>query len=169
MSKIPGNKSLFVYTGLIFIVALIIIILTFFGQDRILKETNEQIETATAGITERATILSDENMKLSEKVIDLEAQIKELNETNKSHTEKENAYELITEIYFLIRTGDIDWAKAEFDLIDPSLLSGNTLAFYNELKETLKNLPEASPSASENIEASPTAPISASEPEKTSN
>lgn len=131
------NKSLFLYTGLIFVVALIIIIVTFFGQDRILRETNEQIQTATAGITERAAILSDENMRLTEKALSLEKQVEELTSENEIQKKKEANYDLIFECYSLISAQDFASAKTKFDTIDASLLSEKSLAVYNDINTQL--------------------------------
>ncbi len=132
-----GNKSLYLYTGLIFFVALIIIIVTFFGQDRILRETNEQIETATAGITERAAILSDENMQLTEKINDLNNQLTEANQARKDSDEKTKQHEKLFLCYSLVFTGDFTGAKNTIDTIDTSVISENALIVYNELNTAI--------------------------------
>lgn len=135
--KITENKSLFLYTGLIFLVALIIIILTFFGQDRILKQTNEQIETATSSITERASILSNENMQLTEKVLSLEKELSEKEQSNENYKKKESEYENIFECRYLLSTGDIENAKIIFDKIDVSVLSEKAMLIYDGLSTEL--------------------------------
>ena len=63
-------KSLFLYTALIFLVALLMIILSFFGQNHAdkLKETEQRAKT----ITEKASALSDENLRLTGKITELE-------------------------------------------------------------------------------------------------
>ncbi|MBQ7976282.1 MAG: hypothetical protein IJ300_11410 [Clostridia bacterium] len=77
-----NTKSLFLYTSLIFLVALLMIILSFFGQNHAdkLKETEQRAQT----ITERASLLSDENLRLTNKITELEqkneALTKELSE-----------------------------------------------------------------------------------------
>ena len=65
-------KSLFLYTALIFLVALLMIILSFFGQNHAdkLKETEQRAQT----ITERASALSDENLRLTSKITELEGE-----------------------------------------------------------------------------------------------
>lgn len=132
-----GNKSLFLYTGLIFLVALIIIIITFFGQDRILRETNEQIETATAGITERAAILSDENMKLTEKVNELNAKIDSLSKELENLSRTNDDYETLFQCYGLIYTGDFFKANEILNSISKELLSENAMKLYDDLNGVL--------------------------------
>ena len=64
-------KSLYMYTALIFIVALIVIILSFFGQknlDKINKMTqdNKSISAKTAELSEQNMVLVEENRTLEE-------------------------------------------------------------------------------------------------------
>lgn len=137
MNKTPENKSLFLYTVLIFLIALIIIILTFFGQDRILKQTNEQIETATSSITERATILSNENMQLSERIISLEKDLESEKKNIDAFKKRETEYENLFECHYFISAGDFENAKLIFDKIDNSVLSEKALVMYNEINAVL--------------------------------
>ena len=79
-----NNKSLFLYTSLIFIVAVLLIILSFFGQTNLKKsqpEINETTEeTQQSGISERASVLSEENKTLLEENTQLKSEKKELEE-----------------------------------------------------------------------------------------
>ena len=67
-----NNKSMFLYTALIFVVAIILIVLSFFGQANVEKSqpgisaTLEPAGQLSETITERAAVLSEENMKLIE-------------------------------------------------------------------------------------------------------
>jgi len=144
MDKKFGNKSIYLYTGLIFLVALIIILITFFGQDRILRETNEQIQTATAGITERAAILSEENMKLTEEVTALKTERDALKTERDALEKKKNTYEQFFDCYSLMTSGALPEAKAKFIEIDSSLLSENALKIYNEIKVMADSIPDPS-------------------------
>ncbi len=69
-NETKNAKSLFLYTALIFLVALLMIILSFFGQNHAdkLKETEQRAQT----ITERASALSDENLRLTSRITELE-------------------------------------------------------------------------------------------------
>lgn len=72
-----NNKSLFLYTALIFIVAVLLIILSFFGQTNLEKnqpkveESSQQTQAPVSGITEKAAVLSEENKTLLEENIKL--------------------------------------------------------------------------------------------------
>ncbi len=83
MADKNNNKSLFIYTSLIFIVAVLLIILSFFGQTNLRKnqpsvETSE--ETTASGITERAAVLSEENKNLIEENSKLTQELASLRE-----------------------------------------------------------------------------------------
>lgn len=79
-----NNKSLFLYTGLIFVVAVLLILLSFFGQMNLQKnqpkteETEEVTQTTNTGITERAAVLSEENKNLLEENTQLKKENEEL-------------------------------------------------------------------------------------------
>ncbi len=83
MADKNNNKSLFIYTSLIFIVAVLLIILSFFGQTNLKKnqpsvEVNE--DAVNSGITERAAVLSEENKNLIEENSKLTTELAELRE-----------------------------------------------------------------------------------------
>lgn len=83
MANKNDNKSLFLYTALIFFVAVVLIILSFFGQTNLQKkqpkvEENTEQTQAVSGITEKAAILSEENKNLLEENNKLKAENKEL-------------------------------------------------------------------------------------------
>lgn len=85
------NKSLFLYTALIFIVAIILIILAFFGQTNYNKNQVSNIieatttpQTQTAGIPEKAAALNQENAAL---VKEIQALNEEINEKDKTITD----------------------------------------------------------------------------------
>ena len=59
------NKSLYIYTSLIFVVAILLIILSFFAMSNRDSKMNET-EQAAQSITEKAAVLSEENKNLAE-------------------------------------------------------------------------------------------------------
>lgn len=67
--KKNNNKSMFLYTALIFLVALLMIVISFFGQSHL--EGARATEQKAKTITERASVLSDENLHLTEQVSSL--------------------------------------------------------------------------------------------------
>lgn len=64
--KNNNNKSMFLYTALIFLVALLMIVISFFGQSHL--EGARATEQKAKTITEKASALSDENLYLTEQV-----------------------------------------------------------------------------------------------------
>ena len=66
-----GNKSLYLYTALIFVVAILLIILSFFAMSNRDKQMNEIEETQS--ITEKASVLSEENKNLAEEIVALKS------------------------------------------------------------------------------------------------
>ena len=98
-----NNNSLFLYTALIFIVAIIMVIISFFGQNNIQKNQPVQSQETLNSITEKASQLSEdnrllmeENKTLLEENRTLRTEIAELEE-NAEITETENE-ELILEV-----------------------------------------------------------------------
>lgn len=73
MAKENNNRSLFLYTSLIFIVAIIMILVAFFGQNNLQKNQPIQSDAELTSITEKAAELSEDNRILLEenqKIID---------------------------------------------------------------------------------------------------
>ena len=88
-----NNSALFLYTALIFLVALLMIVLSFFGQSH-MENTNEKLQEAKT-ITERASVLSEENLAFREQILEMQ--------------EKEEAY--IDEIK--VKEAEADSLRAE--------------------------------------------------------
>lgn len=77
MSK-NNNKSLYIYTALIFLVAVILILISFFGQSKLAQTQPDPISVEEAhSITERAAALSEENARLLNETINLKNQLAE--------------------------------------------------------------------------------------------
>lgn len=147
-NKKNDNKSLFLYTGLIFFAAIIIIVIAFLGQTNVMKsqptvipETpNPQIE----GITQRASLLSEQNSALLSE-----------NETLKAHIEEKNAQineleakvdelsinntngNLFCNIYQYIYNDKIDDAQEALSTINPDSLTDAQKIIYNNIKTIL--------------------------------
>ena len=69
MTEHKNNKSLFLYTALIFLVALLMIIVSFFGQSHL--ESIRETEQKAKNLTEKTSMLSDQNLYLTEQVSNL--------------------------------------------------------------------------------------------------
>ncbi len=71
MARHRGNRPLMIYTSLIFVVAIAMVVIAFMG-DKHLRDTQLQQIQQTAGISERASQLSEENrllMELNQKLL----------------------------------------------------------------------------------------------------
>lgn len=97
MSNKNDNKSLFLYTALIFIVAVLLILLSFFGQTNMEKsqpQLNNEDSKPLFGISEKAAFLSEENTALIAENTELKSEIDEL----KADMEKvKTAYDVMSE------------------------------------------------------------------------
>ena len=124
-----GNKSLYLYTALIFVVAILLIILSFFAMSNRDKQMNEVEETKS--ITERASVLSEENKNLAEEIVTL-----------KGSNEKLTADLLgVANEYYL--AGDKEKSKQLTVNIDAEKLTDEQKIIYNTINDIIA---EASPS-----------------------
>lgn len=136
MTQNNNNKSLFLYTALIFIVAILLILIAFFGDANLEKSMNSALQTAEptvtqkaeASITERAAIISHENQKLME-------------ENQKLKTESESAKKQL-EVYTTLSkalaqkdAGNIDGAKEIIAGLDAESLDELQKSLYNKIME----------------------------------
>lgn len=146
MPKLKNNSSLFLYTALIFFVAIIMIIIAFFGQNNLQKNQPIQADTAaTSSITEKAAQLSEDNRILMEQNQTLQNEKKELTENNESLTsqlndlqkEKENNDKLL-QIYNYLYKGSKSKAREILGEIVPEELTETQTTFYNILVKKSK-------------------------------
>ena len=81
MANKNDNKSMFLYTALIFIVAVLLIIFSFLGQTNMQKNQPQVSESPDKemSISEKASILSEENTVLLEKIKNYPKKIYSLN------------------------------------------------------------------------------------------
>jgi hypothetical protein len=139
MAENRGTRPLMVYTSLIFIVAIIMVVVAFFGQRHLESAQLRQTETAI-GISERASQLSDENRLLMEKNKQLTSEnsdITEENATLSSENErltKENeAFGKLNEIYMMIYKGNKANARKALKEIYTEDLTAEQKEFYDVL------------------------------------
>ena len=104
MANKNDNKSMFLYTALIFIVAVLLIIFSFLGQTNMQKNQPQVSESPDKemSISEKASILSEENTVLLENNNNLKKENQELSEENiqlksdnESLTQKQSQTEFI--------------------------------------------------------------------------
>lgn len=127
-----GNKSLFLYTALIFFVAVILIILAFFGQTNVQKNqppisSEIPVQTPTS-ITERTSVVSEENAKLIQEVSGLKAEL------DKTETELANS-DLLLSAYDAKLQNDADTLASILGSINYEQLTDNQKAVYDKLQK----------------------------------
>ena len=143
MSENRNPSSLFLYTALIFLVALIMIVLSFFGQNHFneYEETKQQAKT----LTEKATVISEENLHLTEQVSSLKKTVeqKESDIISKDTqinelTNKNNAYELLISAYERLYENKKDEALSILEQIDSSNLTDDAINLYNQINKIVR-------------------------------
>ena len=127
-----GNKSLYLYTALIFVVAILLIILSFFAMSNRDKQMNEIEETQS--ITEKASVLSEENKNLAEEIVALKSSNEKLST---------DLLNIANEYY---AAGDKDKAKDLTKNIDTEKLTDNQKTIYYTVTEQTP-APTATPKA----------------------
>lgn len=136
MANKNDNKSLFIYTALIFSVAVILIILSFFGQTNLQKkqpkveENTEQTQTAS-GITERAAVLSEENKNLIEENNKLKTENQEL-------TEKQLQNDLLLSANGYFSLGNEAKALEMLNAVSYDQLSVDQKIIYDNIKNNIQ-------------------------------
>ena len=147
MSRENDNRSLFLYTGLIFALAILIVITSILAQHNLEKKskevTGEAVETMTIG--EKTAQLSEENMILLETQKKLNQRITELEDSNKEISEKLTRAEktiadeeTLYSIYKSVQAGDINAAVEAAKTLDRDTLSKAQQEAYDII---CKNLP----------------------------
>ena len=133
-NKNAQDRSMFLYTALIFAVALVLIILSFFGQTNLsnlrknhsdLPEQTQLTQTASPTQTP-ANIKDDEYAKMANV-------ISSLDQENKKLKEKTEVYDLLTEANAYVQNSDLENAQTSIDKIDSNILTENQKILYNQI------------------------------------
>lgn len=136
------NKSMFLYTALIFFVAVILIMVSFFGQNNMQNKQPDidtvSEDTSLSGISEKAAVLSEENRKLLEVNKDLSEQVKGLTEQNSSMTEQINTNNLLLSANGYFTLGNDTKAIEILDSINYSSLTDDQKILYNTIKNNIQ-------------------------------
>lgn len=139
MKTNKGTRPLMIYTSLIFIVAIIMVIVAYFGQRHLESAQIRQTET-TMGISERASQLSDENRllmennrKLTDENDDLRSQNTELSEQNAALTKEAEAARKLQAVYSALYAGNKASARKQLAAINSEDLTSEQKGFYDIL------------------------------------
>lgn len=145
-----NNKSLFLYTSLIFIVAILLIIIAFFGQTNVQKnqpviEIEETAQPSNNGIAERASVLSEENRILLEEKTNLEEELRSKNSIisgieneNFNLNEKIRINDLLLQANGYATVGNFEKASESLSKVAYEDLSYDQQIIYNSVKSKLQ-------------------------------
>ena len=138
MTEHKSNKSLFLYTSLIFLVALLMIVVSFFGQSHL--ESIRETEQKAKNLTEKTSMLSDQNLYLTEQVSTLSKEIEEKDAllissqaaVDEAKIREENLNNTLA-AYVKMKEKKKSKAKEYISLVNPDLLSHDGKWLYDEV------------------------------------
>lgn len=128
MTQNNNNKSLFLYTALIFIVAILLIIISIFGEAHPSKVLPSPEPSQEHAVTEKAAALSAENLRLTEEVSSLKEQ-------NTAAKEQVEIYASLSEALYQKAQGNVDGAKQIVASLDYEMLDEKQKELYNSINE----------------------------------
>lgn len=147
--KEKSNRSLFLYTALIFIAAIAVIALSFFSQINAEKSReNLAVEEKNANsITEKTAQLSEENRILLETTNSLNKKIEEMTAKNNEMAERilsldkqMNNSKIMYDVFNNLQIGDTKQAAEDFELLDPMFFTEEQEIFYDYLQKRIRKL-----------------------------
>ena len=128
--KKKENRSIYIYTALIFAVALVLIILTAFSQPRVNK-LGKRAEEFKPEATESVT--TDEIAKYANMAASLDTENKELNSEISEKNKQIQVYEFLLTANAQVSDGQFVEAEEMLTQIDATTLSDNQMILYNEI------------------------------------
>ena len=132
-----NNKSMFLYTALIFVVAILLIVLSIFGQTNLQKSQPEVEQTLEPSkqlgnsISEKAAVLSEENMVLIEENKSLKSENEKLKEQSKN-------VDLLMSANGYMSMNNKEKAAEQLAKVNVELLTEDQKILYNQIKEFVK-------------------------------
>ena len=125
MANKNDNKSMFLYTALIFIVAVLLIIFSFLGQTNMQKNQPQVSESPDKemSISEKASILSEENIQLKS--------------DNESLTQKQSQNDLLLSANGYFTLGNNSMALETLDKVNYNDLSSDQKIIYDNIKNNI--------------------------------
>lgn len=138
--KKNDNKSLIMYTSLIFIVAIVMIVVSFFAQKHLEELRVSEIDEQNVSLSNKAAMVSEENMQLVELNKSLREKNKELMEQNTAlslekdaFTKEKAGYEALMEVYNKLLSGKEAAARELLQGIYTEDLTPEQKAIYDAL------------------------------------
>lgn len=139
-TKKNNDKSLILYTSLIFVVAIIMIIVSFFAQTHLDQSKVGEIDEEKVSLSNKAAQVSEENMQLIElnksfrdANAEFAAKNEELTAENEKLTEETKNYKALMEVSEKILGGNKEAARTLLKNIYTENLSKEQKLFYDAL------------------------------------
>ena len=132
--KKKENRSIYIYTALIFAVALVLIILTAFSQPRVNK-LGKRAEEFKPEATESVT--TDEIAKYANMAASLDTENKELNSEISEKNKQIQVYEFLLTANAQVSDGQFVEAEEMLTQIDATTLTENQTILFNEITEKI--------------------------------
>lgn len=132
--KKKENRSIYIYTALIFAVALVLIILTAFSQPRVNK-LGKRAEEFKPEATE--SVSTDEIAKYANMAASLDMENKELNSEISEKNKQIQIYEFLLTANAQVSDGQFVEAEEMLTQIDATTLTENQTILYNEITEKI--------------------------------
>ena len=139
MANKNDNKSMFLYTALIFIVAVLLIIFSFLGQTNMQKNQPQVSESPDKemSISEKASILSEENTVLLENNSNLKKENQQLKSDNESLVQKQSQNDLLLSANGYFTLGNNSMALETLDKVNYNDLSSDQKIIYDNIKNNI--------------------------------
>ena len=140
MANKNDNKSMFLYTALIFIVAVLLIIFSFLGQTNMQKNQPQVSESPDKemSISEKASILSEENnSNLKKENQELSEENIQLKSDNESLTQKQSQNDLLLSANGYFTLGNNSMALETLDKVNYNDLSSDQKIIYDNIKNNI--------------------------------
>ena len=132
--KKKESRSIYIYTALIFAVALVLIILTAFSQPRVNK-LGKRAEEFKPEATESVT--TDEIAKYANMAASLDTENKELNSEISEKNKQIRTYEFLLTANAQVSDGQFVEAEEMLTQIDATTLTENQTILFNEITEKI--------------------------------
>lgn len=139
MARNRGNRPLMIYTSLIFIVAVVMVVVAFFGQRHLESTQLRQTETARS-ISERASQVSEENRllmevynKLNDDCAELTEEVSTLKKENEQLTKEVESARKLSDAFVALNNSGKTRAKKLLNEIYTEDLTQEQKEFYDLL------------------------------------
>jgi hypothetical protein len=133
-NKNTQDNSMFLYTALIFAVALILIIMSFFGQTNLTKLRNNHAEwTQEPQTTQTAEPTQSPSVELDDEFAKMVNTVSTLDEENKDLKMKAETSDILFEANAYLQNADLENAKIAIEKIDVNVLTDNQKVLYNQI------------------------------------